>query len=201
MPRPQQSDKPEPRRRLDHEQVIVAAEEIVDEMGWDRLTMAVLAARVGTKGPSLYNHVASLDELKSEIQQRTIRALGRDLIGAALGRSGREGLVELAKAYRAFVHRVPNRYEGATRAPLDRMAFFAASEDANEAIRAVVRSCGMAPEQVGLAQLGIFASLHGLVMLEVNRYFDDQDLSDELFQMTITAAEALLNAIASAKVA
>src|SRR6476659_6492490 len=76
----------EPRPRLNHEQVVAAAEAIVDELGWDRLTMAALAARLETKGPSLYNHVAGLEDLRAELQQRTIRLLGRDLVAATMGR-------------------------------------------------------------------------------------------------------------------
>ncbi|MCI3948521.1 MAG: hypothetical protein K0R11_455, partial [Acidimicrobiales bacterium] len=39
--------------RLDHERVVAAAEQVVDELGWDQLTMAALAAALGAKGPSL----------------------------------------------------------------------------------------------------------------------------------------------------
>src|SRR4051794_25234481 len=60
-PRQTSSDGGGPRRRLDRTQVLVAAEAIVDEHGWDELTMARLAAALGIKVPSLYNHVPSLD--------------------------------------------------------------------------------------------------------------------------------------------
>ena len=82
------------------EDVLVAAESVVDRLGWDGLTMAALAAETGMKVPSLYNHVASLENLRSELQQRAMRGVGVAVVASALGRSGRDALTELARALR-----------------------------------------------------------------------------------------------------
>src|SRR6266571_3462457 len=103
--------------------VLVAAESVVDRLGWDGLTMAALAAETGMKVPSLYNHVASLENLRSELQQRAMRDVGVAVVASALGRSGRDALTELARAFRGYVRAYPHRYEGATRTPIDRDAF------------------------------------------------------------------------------
>ena len=49
--------------KLNREVVINAALSFLDREGWDALTVNALAAHLGTKGPSLYNHVESLDDL------------------------------------------------------------------------------------------------------------------------------------------
>jgi AcrR family transcriptional regulator len=183
-------------RRLDHEQVVVAAEQVVDERGWDHLTMAALAGALGTTGPSLYNHVASLDALRGELQQRTMRQLGQELVGAALARSGREGFLALAAAYRSFVRRHPNRYDGATRAPVDREGLLAASSQANGALLAVVRSYGVEPADALTAQLGAFAALHGVVTLEVSGFLGDAADPDVLYDTVVEAVERQLRALA-----
>ena len=36
------------------------AAELVDEIGWEQLTLAAIAARFGVRQPSLYKHVAGL---------------------------------------------------------------------------------------------------------------------------------------------
>jgi AcrR family transcriptional regulator len=182
-------------RRLDHEQVVGAAERVVDEVGWDQLTMAALAGALGTTGPSLYNHVASLEALRGELQQRTMRRLGEELVGAALARSGREGFLALAAAYRAFVRRHPNRYDGATRAPVDRNGMWAASARANGALLAVVRSYGVEPDDALVAQLGAFAALHGVVTLEVSGFLGDAVDPDELYDTVVAAVERQLTAL------
>jgi AcrR family transcriptional regulator len=187
-------------RRLDHERVVTAAEQVVDELGWDHLTMAALAGALGTTGPSLYNHVASLEALRGELQQRTMRQLGEALVGAALGRSGREGFLALAFAYRAFVRHHPNRYDGATRAPVDRDGMLAASARANAALLAVVRSYGVEPDDALVAQLGAFAALHGVVTLEVSGFFGDAADPDVLYDTVVAAVERQLTALAAERV-
>jgi AcrR family transcriptional regulator len=183
--------------RLDHDRVVAAAEQVVDELGWDRLTMAALATALGTTGPSLYNHVASLEALRSELQQRTIRQLGDELVGAALARSGREGFLALAAAYRSFVHRHPNRYDGATRAPVDRDGMLAASARANGALLAVVRSYGVEPAGALTAQLAAFAALHGVVTLEVSGFLGNVVQADVLYETVVAGVERQLTSLAS----
>ena len=92
------ADKPK-RRRLDHERVVVAAEAVVDRDGWQDLTMTALAAELGVKVPSLYNHVPNLDALRGELQIRTMAALGAELQRAVMGKSEAKGFVALADVF------------------------------------------------------------------------------------------------------
>ncbi|MDQ8046362.1 MAG: TetR family transcriptional regulator, partial [Patulibacter sp.] len=52
-----------PRAGLDPGRVADAAVAIADRDGLDGVTIARVAAELGVKGPSLYNHVASRDAL------------------------------------------------------------------------------------------------------------------------------------------
>jgi AcrR family transcriptional regulator len=180
--------------RLDHGQVVAGAESVVDELGWDGLTMAALASRLGTKVPSLYNHVASLDELRSELQQRTMLLLGREITAAIMGKAGPDSYFAIARAYRAFAQRYPHRYDGATRPPIDRDAFAAAAQDANDALLAVVRSYGVGADDQLQAQLTIFASLHGVVLLEASGYINTAIDPGILFEAIAANSEQLLSA-------
>ena len=176
---------------------MAAAEAVVDDLGWDRLTMAALATALGTTGPSLYNHVRSLEALRGELQERTMRALGTELVGAALARSGRDGFLALAAAYLAFVRRHPDRNDGATRAPVDRDGLLAASSSANEALLAVVRSYGVPDDEALTAELGAFAALHGAVTLEVSGFLGDVVDPDVLYDTVVAAVERQLAALAA----
>ena len=191
-----------PRRRLDHEQVVAAAEDIVDDLGWDRLTMAALASHLGTKGPSLYNHVAGLEDLKRELQERTIRMIGRELVVATMGRAGRDSFLELARTYRNFVLRYPERYLGMTRMPIvDQAAFALAAEDANNALLAVVRSYHVPEEHLLLAQLATFAALHGALSLEVSGFLGDVIDSAQIFDTLVDSTEQRLASLRRDQVA
>ncbi len=173
------------RARLGLDDLVVAAEALVDRSGWDALSMTALAAEVGIRPPSLYNHVESLDALRAILQVRTIRRLGAQLRTAAMGRSGPDGLRALVEVHRSFALRWPHRYEGVTRAPLDRDAFITASLDAHEALEAMVLSYGHSPMAALDVELAIFSAVHGFVALEVRGFFGDEVDMDRLFALVV----------------
>ncbi len=70
--------------RLSREIIVNAALTFLDREGWDALTINALATQLGTKGPSLYNHVVSLEDLR-----RTVRIRVIDDIITMLNRVGR----------------------------------------------------------------------------------------------------------------
>lgn len=184
---------PAGRRRLDHEQVLVAAETLVDREGWQELTMTALAAELGVKVPSLYNHVPNLEALRSELQIRTMAALGAELQRAAMGKSEAKGFIALAEVFRAFARRYPHRYEGATSAPGDPAGFFTASLAASGAVAAVVASYGIPTDDILDLQLTAFSILHGVVVLENSGLFrDDLIDADRIYALALQQALALI---------
>jgi len=70
---------------IDRERVVAVAAELADEVGLDQLTLAQVAARLGVRLPSLYNHVEGLPGLRRELALRGLRQLLERLGGAAIG--------------------------------------------------------------------------------------------------------------------
>ena len=58
--------------KLSRDVVVNAAFTFLDREGWDALSINALASHLGTKGPSLYNHVDSLDDLRRTVRMRVI---------------------------------------------------------------------------------------------------------------------------------
>src|SRR6201991_5354441 len=58
--------------RLSRDSIVNAALTFLDREGWDALTINALATQLGTKGPSLYNHVNSLEDLRRTVRIRVI---------------------------------------------------------------------------------------------------------------------------------
>src|SRR3984893_11947062 len=58
--------------RLSRDIIVNAAMTFLDREGWDSLTINALATQLGTKGPSLYNHVDSLEDLRRTVRIRVI---------------------------------------------------------------------------------------------------------------------------------
>jgi AcrR family transcriptional regulator len=143
---------------------VAAAELLVDRNGAAQLTMTALANELEIRGPSLYSHVANLEELLSLVQYRALAELGTGLQRAAMGRSGRDGVRMLAAALRTFATAHPGRYELAMSKPIDRPAMQVASRVAGEAFVAIIESMGV-PLSNELA-FSCLATLHGVLTLD-----------------------------------
>jgi len=176
------------RARLDHESVIVAAEALVDRAGYDALSMTLLAAELDTRVSSLYNHVVNLEDLRSEIQVRAMRLLGKQVRSAAMGHAGADGLRNLSHALRAFAAVYPHRYAAMTREPINRDTFFTAAAETIEALSVMVRSTGLPEDRILPTGMAIFSALHGFVSLEVSGYFGGITDLDAVFEQVIRGA-------------
>src|SRR6201993_5659066 len=58
--------------KLSRDGIVDGALTFLDGEGWDSLTINALATQLGTKGPSLYNHVDSLEDLRRAVRIRVI---------------------------------------------------------------------------------------------------------------------------------
>jgi AcrR family transcriptional regulator len=83
---------------------------LVDEVGFDRLSMGLVAERLGVRTPSLYKHVAGQADLAHRIAVLAMGELADAIRDATQGRSGKEALVAGAHAMRTYVLRHPGRY-------------------------------------------------------------------------------------------
>lgn len=98
------------RAGLTRDSVLAAAAAIADRDGLEALTLAGLAARLGIKPPSLFNHVAGMPALRRDLRARALRELGDAMGAAAIGKSRGAAVKALADAYRAFVRAHPGIY-------------------------------------------------------------------------------------------
>lgn len=174
------------RSRLDRDAVLAAAEEVLAEVGWADLTMAAVAARLGIRVPSLYHHLAGLDDLRSGLQVRAMATLSAELRTAAMGRSGVAGLVALARVQRGYALAHRESYLGATTEPLDRAAYFAAATPGLEAFLAVIGLPLHDPAAIPAA-VSCFSAFHGPIALECAGYFDDSVAPETVFESVATA--------------
>jgi AcrR family transcriptional regulator len=157
-----------PRAGLDHDAVVAAAAEIADAEGLDAVTLARLAAALGVKSPSLYNHVDGRDGLLRGIALLGLGELAAALRDAAVGRSGTDGLQAAAQAYRDYVKDHPGRYAaGAITAPApDDDAHLAAASAVLDVLRSVLRAWSLSDDDTIHALRALRAAVHGFTTLE-----------------------------------
>ena len=96
--------------------MVEAAAKIVDREGAEALTLAALAAQLGIKPPSLFNHIDGMASLHRELAILGLRELGDALANSAIGKSRDDAVRALAKEYRRFARQHPGIYTETLRA-------------------------------------------------------------------------------------
>jgi AcrR family transcriptional regulator len=169
--------------RLSREIIVNAALTFLDREGWDALTINALATQLGTKGPSLYNHVDSLEDLRRTVRMRVIDDIILMLNRVAEGRAGDDAVLVMAGAYRSYAHHHPGRYSAFTRMPLDGddPEYTAATRAAAAPVIEVLSSYGLDVEQAFYAALEFWSAMHGFVLLEMTGVMGDIVDTDTVF--------------------
>jgi AcrR family transcriptional regulator len=183
-----------PRARLSRTQVVDAAARIADSDGLEQLTLARVAAELGIRAPSLYNHVESREQLLRELGLRGLRELGQALTEAAVGLSRDEAVQALAVAHRRFATDHPGLYVATIRAAdPDDSERLEAAQVAVRAVFAVLAGYGLEGDDVVHAARGFRSAVHGFSSLEAAGGFGmsaDRDASFRQMVATLAAGMA-----------
>ena len=155
--------------RLSRDSIVNAALTFLDREGWDALTINALAIQLGTKGPSLYNHVNSLEDLRRTVRMRVVGDIIEMLTTVADGRTRDDAVTAMASAYRSYAHHHPGRYSAFTRMPLggDDPEFTEATRAAAAPVISVLASYGLDGDNAFYAALEFWSAMHGFVLLEM----------------------------------
>lgn len=190
---------PMPRAGLSRAAVVDLALAVVDDVGFDQLTLAAVAARAGVAVPSLYKHVSGLADLRREVALGSVRELTAVLDAAAPG-TPTGALGRTADAVRDFARRTPGRYLATQVArdaddPGDAELVGAATE-AVQAMAAALRPVTGALGGAALvdAVRAVRSAVHGFVMLELTGGFGMPEDVDASFAYLIRVLEAGLAA-------
>lgn len=155
-----------PRQGASHSAVVETASRIVDEGGVSSLSIAAVAARLGIKPPSVYNHIESLERLRRDVALSATIDLGDILRDAVMGRAGADALRAAGYTFRGYATAHPGLYALTAQARPHDAEFAAASLRAVEPVLAVLSSSGLDDEQSVHAGRSLRSALHGFVSLE-----------------------------------
>jgi AcrR family transcriptional regulator len=175
-----------PRAGLDREAVVEAAASLVDEEGLDGLTVGRLAERLGVRAPSLYNHIAGLEELKRAVAALGVERLAGSLMRAAVGKSGEQAVFAIADAYRAFAREHPDLYAATLRAPEPGDGrYSSAAGEILEIVGAALEPYRLGSEDRLDAVRGLRSLCHGFVSLELCGGFGMPREVDRSFEQAV----------------
>ena len=176
------------RRGLDRAQVVDAAVAIADAEGLEAVTLARVAAALGVRSPSLYNHVEGRDGLIRGVAARSTRELATALRRAATGRSGADAITAVAQAQRDYARRYPGRYAATVAAPAPGDAEHeAAAADAVDVLESVLGGAGLEGDDVIHAVRALRSAVHGFAALEASGGFALAVDPDDSFRRLVDA--------------
>jgi AcrR family transcriptional regulator len=194
-----------PRAGLVPASVTEAGAALADEVGFDQLSMGLLAERLGVKTPSLYKHVDSLADLVHRIAVLAMTELADALRDATQGRAGSDALAAAAQTMRAYVKQHPGRYAMANNAAATHTVptgpddpLILASDRLLASLSAVLRGYHLDPSQEVHALRMLRSMLHGFATLEAAGGFRFDTDVDDSFAWTMNLVDQGLQATAAA---
>ncbi|MGH3470528.1 MAG: WHG domain-containing protein [Nocardioidaceae bacterium] len=156
-----------PRAGLNRARVVAAAALLADEVGFDRLTLAALAKRLGVQLPSLYKHVAGLAALRQQLSVRAKLELADVLARATVGKARGDALRALGVTLRGWAADHPGAYAASLQAPSPGDADdVAASEAAIKVVYDVLEGYALDEDTRIDATRSLRAALDGFAALE-----------------------------------
>lgn len=189
------------RGRLNSAAVIAAAGELADDGGLDNLTLAGLAAKLGIRSASLFNHVAGLADLKRGLALLGLREMTTRLSRATIGKTGDDAIMAFATAYRDYAKARPGVYATTVTPPAADDAAYAVASELLEVIGAVMGSYRLSGAAAIHAIRGLRSVVHGFVVIEQVGGFGIPLDVDESFRRLVQAFATSLPGFADAKLA
>ncbi|MDR3590544.1 MAG: TetR-like C-terminal domain-containing protein [Negativicutes bacterium] len=157
---------------LDREVVVATAAKIADIQGLDKVTLAAVAACLGVRKPSLYNHVDGLPELKSLLAIWGTNHLRAKISEAAIGKAKHDAIWAIAEAYRSFARQRPGLYRAILASPdRDNLELKAAIANMMSVLTTVMKPYNLVASDSTHAVRALRSLMHGFVSLEAAGWF------------------------------
>ena len=160
---PARRGRPPVGESLSRADVVRAAAELVDREGWNALSLAKVARVLGRHASSMYAHVRSLEELRTEIGVLAAEELADAVWAAVLGKVGAPALSAIAAEYRRYATTCPGRTASLAAVDPANPEFAARMMRLHQPLAATFRSFGLDDEQAAAAHRIFGATINGLV--------------------------------------
>ena len=182
-----------PRAGLTTSRVVEEAENVADECGLEKLTLAAVARKLEVRMPSLYKHVAGIDELRQLMSVQAKNETADVLARAAAGKSGSQALRSMLGAWRTWAKAYPGRYAATVHAPdKDEVEDTGASNGVLDIVYATLDDYRLEGDEAVNAVRLLRAHFHGFVSLERAEGFKFPNDIDHSFELLIGALDQIL---------
>ncbi|WP_329121275.1 TetR/AcrR family transcriptional regulator [Streptomyces sp. NBC_01465] len=182
------------RAGLTPDRITLAAADLADEIGFEKVTLSAIARGFGVKDASLYSHIKNLADLRTRVAALASREVHEKLAAAVAGRAGKDALAAFANTYRDFALEHPGRYAATQiQVQLDTAAFNTPEiRRAIETPYAMLRAYGLSEPDLTDAVRLLRATFHGYFQLEATGGFNAPRSVTDSWKRTIDALHSLL---------
>jgi AcrR family transcriptional regulator len=186
-----------PRVGLNTTEVVAAGADFADEAGFESVSLAALAERLGVKAPALYKHVDSISDLQHRIATLAMTELGDAVREALQGKSGADAIGALFTTFQTYIAEHPGRYSAFNAAEYQGSddPLLAAGTRLIDSNRAVLSSYGIKPDELDHAVRTLRCLTHGYAVLAASNAFHWSNDPDETVAWMIKFVDAGLTAV------
>lgn len=154
---------------------------LATEGGIDAVTIAAVAKAAGIKGPSIYKHFADRGSLLTAIEIKILQGL-EDRLRQAAGRTAKQKIIGMSRAYRNFGREAPRRYTMLYRDNVaDLPALIEGHRSAAMPLFEQMEAAGVSQKRLLPLARTLVAFLHGFVTMENAQAFHFGDGLDTAF--------------------
>ncbi|MBG1272144.1 TetR/AcrR family transcriptional regulator [Lactobacillus paracasei subsp. paracasei] len=174
------------KRNLTKEKIIQASLALADEIGLNQVSFPKIAKKLDIKYPSLYNHFANMEDLKTEMTVYLYTELNSKLMKRLIGKSGQEAIREFAYAYRDFASENKTAYGLFMSIPgTENEKVYYLAKETNDIIGKILSFYITDGTQIIHKSRALRSLLHGFVSMSFLGYFHvDVNLEDS-FQLMV----------------
>ncbi len=174
------------RRPIDPQKIMIAAVEAANALGFEAVTLAAVAEKLGVKIPSLYNHFDGLTGLRRMLTLWALRELIDQMRRAAVGVAGAEAIRAVGDTYRQFAHMHAGVYPAVLRAHPDDAEISHVAGEFVSLILTILKPYSFENDAALYHSVRVFRSMmHGFVDLERQGGFGMPLALDESFEHLI----------------
>jgi AcrR family transcriptional regulator len=178
--------------RVDLARIRQAACALANRHGIDGLSMNDLAQALNVRTPSLYSHVAGIDDVRRLLALHGLEELDRGAARVTIGKAGPDAVRALLNGYRDFVRKNPGVY-AATLAPREDAEWRAAVNRLKETCVAALQGYGLKGDDAIHALRGLRSVVHGFASLEAAGAMKDAVDRNESFAWLVESFIAMLD--------
>ncbi len=171
---------------------------LVNQRGLDGLSMNDLAQALKVRTPSLYSHVAGLDDVKRLLALHGLAELNAAAMRATIGKSGADAVRALLHGYRDFAERNPGLYDATVPTPPRSDREWSGAVDLlMSTFLAALQQYDLRGADVVHALRGLRSLVHGFVSLETAGALKHPVDRDESFAWLVESFLAALDKMAA----